>query len=112
VDARLSFSELKDADLRGAHLLGADFSNVLNGQFANFAGAYYDANTVLVPSIDDSVMYFVVGACPTDPSKYWIDDDRDGHGDRCDGVSPLPEPGSAAVLAGSALLAALARRRG
>jgi hypothetical protein len=57
-------------------------------------------------------MCFVVGACPTDSHKYWIDDDRDGDGDRCDGVSPLPEPGAMALLAGSALLAALARRRG
>jgi uncharacterized protein YjbI with pentapeptide repeats len=45
--AKLSWAELKDADFRGAHLLGADLSNVVNGNFADFSGAYFDANTVL-----------------------------------------------------------------
>ena len=112
VDANLTGSELKDADFRGAHLLGASLASVLNGQFADFTGAYFDADTQLAPSIDDSVMYFVVGTCPANASQYWIDVDRDGDGDTCQGVSPLPEPGSIALLAGSALLAALARRRG
>jgi uncharacterized protein YjbI with pentapeptide repeats len=112
VDANLVGSELKDADFRGAHLLGANLANVVNGQFADFTGAYFDADTQLAPSIDDSVMYSVVGVCPTNASQYWIDVDRDGDGDTCQGVSPLPEPGSIALLAGSALLAALARRRG
>jgi hypothetical protein len=57
-------------------------------------------------------MYSVVGVCPTNANQYWIDIDRDGDGDSCQGASPLPEPGSIAMLAGSALLAALARRRG
>ena len=110
-DANLAGSELKDADFRGAHLLGADLTNVLNGQFADFTGAYFDADTQLAPSIDDSVMYYVVGVCPTNANQYWIDTDRDGDGDSCQGATPLPEPGSIAMLAGSALLAALARRR-
>ena len=111
VDATLAGSELKDADFRGAHLLGSDLSNAVNGNLAAFAGAYFDAETVLTPVIDDSVMYFVVGACPSNPSQYWIDSDRDGHGDSCGGVSELPEPGAAALCAGMALLAALGRRR-
>ena len=111
VDATLAGSELKNADFRGAHLLGADLSNVLNGNFANFTGAYFDAETVLDPAIDDSVMYFVVGRCPTNQSQYWIDSNRDGHGDTCGGVSQLPEPGGAALLAGVGMLAALGRRR-
>ena len=57
-------------------------------------------------------MYFVVGACPSNPNLYWIDSDRDGDGDTCHGAAPLPEPGGAALLAGVAMLAALARRRG
>lgn len=111
-NATLSGSELKDADFRGAHLLGADLSNVVNGDLADFAGAYFDADTQLDPGIDDSVMYSVVGVCPTNPNQYWIDSDRDGDGDTCNGAAPLPEPGSTALLAGVALLAALARRRG
>jgi uncharacterized protein YjbI with pentapeptide repeats len=111
VDASFTGSEFKDADFRGAHLLGANLANVLNGQYADFHGAYFDAHTQLAPSIDDSVMYFVVGACPTNASQYWIDLDRDGDGDTCQGVSPLPEPGALSLLAGSALLAVLARRR-
>jgi uncharacterized protein YjbI with pentapeptide repeats len=111
VDATLAGSELKDADFRGAHLLGANLANVLNGNLADFTGAYFDADTVLSAAIDDSVMFFVVGACPSNPSQYWIDSDRDGHGDHCGGVSELPEPGVAALGAGAALLAALARRR-
>ena len=111
-DASLAGSSLDSADLRGAYLLGTDLSNVKNGDLANFSGAYFDANTQLDPAIDDSVMYYVVGSCPSDPSKYWIDTDRDGHGDTCNGVNELPEPGSIALVAGSALLAALARRRG
>jgi len=111
-DARLTGSELKNADFRGADLLGADLANVRNGQFADFAGAYFDADTQLARSIDDSVMYYVVGVCPTNPNQYSIDTDRDGDGDTCQGAAPLPEPGGIALLAGSALLAALARRRG
>jgi uncharacterized protein YjbI with pentapeptide repeats len=111
-DANLTGSELKNADFRGAHLPGANLTNVVNGNLADFAGAYFDADTQLAPSIDDSVMYYVVGVCPTNANQYWIDIDRDGHGDSCQGATPLPEPGSIAMLAGSALLAALARRRG
>jgi uncharacterized protein YjbI with pentapeptide repeats len=111
-DANLSGSELKDADFRGAQLLGANLTNALNGQFADFTGAYFDADTQLPASVDTSVMYSVVGVCPTDANKYWIDVDRDGDGDSCQGATPLPEPGSIAMIAGSALLAALARRRG
>ena len=111
-DASVAGAELKDADFRGAYLLGADLSSVRNGDLANFSGAYYDANTVLAPAIDESVMYFVVGTCPTDPSKYWIDSDRDGDGDNCSGVTELPEPGAAALLAGLGMIGALARRRG
>jgi hypothetical protein len=84
----------------------------VNGNLADFTGAYFDAETQLAPSIDDSGMYSVVGVCPTNANQYWIDIDRDGDGDSCQGASPLPEPGSIAMLAGSALLAALARRRG
>ena len=40
-----------------------------------------------------------------------IDEDRDGHGDACHGLSPLPEPGPAALFAEISLLAALATRR-
>src|SRR5262249_24717940 len=111
-DASLAAANLSNADLRGAYLLGADLTNVVNGNLANFAGAYYDADTRLDPAIDDSAMYYVVGTCPTHSSQSWIDSDRDGHGDRCGGVSELPEPGAAALGAGAALLAALARRRG
>ena len=87
-DATLAGSELKDADFRGAHLLGADLSNVVNGNLADFTGAYFDADTLLDPAIDDSVMYFVVGVCPTNPNQYWIDSDRDGDGDTCHGRGP------------------------
>ena len=92
--------------------LTALLSGVLNGHAADFSGGYFDASTGLAPSIDHSAMYFVVGVCPTNASQYWIDLDRDGEGDTCQGVSPLPEPGSLSLLAGSALVAALARRRG
>ena len=109
-NANLTGSELKNADFRGAHLLGADLTSTLNGQAADFTGAYFDADTQLPASIDDSVMYSVVGVCPTHANRYWIDVDRDGLGDTCQGATPLPEPGSIAMLAGSALLAALARR--
>jgi uncharacterized protein YjbI with pentapeptide repeats len=111
-DASLVGSSLDGADIRGAYLLGANLSSVKNGDLANFSGAYYDADTQLDPAIDDSVMYYVVGDCPTNANQYWIDTDRDGDGDSCQGAAPLPEPGSIAMLAGSALLAALARRRG
>jgi uncharacterized protein YjbI with pentapeptide repeats len=110
-DANLAGSELKDADFRGAHLLGADLSNVLNGNLANFTGAYFDAETVLDPAIDDAAMYYVVGVCPTNANQYWIDIDRDGDGDTCQGAAPLPEPGDAALLAGVAMLAVLTRHR-
>lgn len=56
-------------------------------------------------------MYYVVGLCPTNPNQYWIDSDRDGDGDTCNGAAPLPEPGVTALLAGVAMIAALARRR-
>jgi uncharacterized protein YjbI with pentapeptide repeats len=109
--ASLRGANVKNADFRGAHLLGADLMNVGSGDLADFTGAYFDADTELAPSIDDSVMEFVVGVCPTDSSQYWIDEDRDGDGDECDGTAPLPEPGGAALLAGGALVAALGRRR-
>jgi uncharacterized protein YjbI with pentapeptide repeats len=104
--------QLSNADVRGAHLLGANLSNVVNGDTADFAGAYFDADTQLDSAIDDSVMYYVVGTCPSDPHEHWIDTDRDGHGDSCNGVNELAEPGSVALLAGSALRAVLARRSG
>jgi hypothetical protein len=55
-------------------------------------------------------MYFVVGVCPTNASQYWIDDDRTAMATLF-GRRAAPEPGSAALLAGGALVAALARRR-
>jgi uncharacterized protein YjbI with pentapeptide repeats len=111
-DASLAGSDIDGSDLRGAYLLGTDLSGVKNGDLANFSGAYFDADTQLDPAIDDSEMYYVVGVCPPNASQYWIDSDRDGHGDHCSGATPLPEPGAAALFAGSALLAAPARRRG
>src|SRR4029453_9945306 len=99
------------ANLSGADLTRADLSNVVKGNLADFTGAYYDADTLVDPAIDDSVMYYVVGLCPTNPNQYWIDSDRDGDGDTCNGAAPLPEPGVTALLAGAAMIAALARRR-
>jgi hypothetical protein len=109
VDATLAGSEPKDADSADPFCSG----RLERGerQPRRLRGAYFDAQTALTPAIDDSVMYFVVGACPSNPSQYWIDSDRDGHGDSCGGVSELPEPGAAALCAGAALLAALGRRR-
>ena len=109
-DASLVGCELKDADFRGAHLIGANLGGAVNGSSVLWSGAYYDAHTVMPAGVDSSEMLLVAGACPANPEQYWIDDDRDGHGDRCDGVSQLPEPGAAALLAGAMLLAVLRRR--
>jgi hypothetical protein len=108
--ATLASANIKNADFSGAHLIGADLSNVGDGHLAIFDGAYIDDETLLAPSIDDSAMWFVVGLCAGSPTLYWVDEDRDGDGDACHGVSPLPEPGTSALVAGLALLTALARR--
>jgi hypothetical protein len=105
-------ADLKNASFAGAMLLGADLSSVRSGRHADFDGAYYDARTLLDPSIDTTGMLEVLGICPRDPGLYLIDSDGDGLADTCQGAIPLPEPGGAlGVVSGAALLLALRARR-
>ena len=56
----VAFSGTADkADFSGASLLGADLSGMTKADKAEFAGALYDASTVLAPGMDTSSMVFV-----------------------------------------------------
>ena len=56
--------DIKNAIFIGASLLGADLSSLINADKANFAGAVYDAATLLAPGMDTSFMTLVPEPSP------------------------------------------------
>ncbi len=56
--------DIKNAVFIGASLLGADLSSLINADKANFAGAVYDAATLLAPGMNTSFMTLVPEPSP------------------------------------------------
>lgn len=56
--------DIKNAIFIGASLLGADLSSLINADKANFAGAVYDAATLLAPGMNTSSMTLVPEPSP------------------------------------------------